>query len=217
MKGVLFDLDGTLIDSVGDLAIAAETALTELGYPPRKLEEIKSFVGNGAYKLAERMLPAGKATEENTKELLAAYLKCYEESCIRETRPYADIPQVLSELKARGYRLGVVSNKPDKLTKHIVSHFFNGLFDVAEGQKEGVPLKPDPTLANEVIQRLGLEEGKYYFIGDSGEDMRTAKNCGATGIGVLWGYRREEDIRSGGAAHVVKTPLKILDIVVSLD
>lgn len=213
MKAVLFDLDGTLINSLGDLADACNYVLKQNGYDPYPEEQYKYFVGNGMDKLIRAILPQD-ATEETFQTIREQYKARYLAHSLDRTRPYEGVVEVLKELKKEGFCLAVVSNKPDEQSQKVIKALFEpGLLDVVAGNRPGLPVKPDPTLPKEVLSRLEADPGQSYFVGDSGVDMKTALNCGLKGIGVTWGFRTEEELWKAGARYVVHRPGELLDLV----
>ncbi|CZT57962.1 HAD family hydrolase [Solibaculum mannosilyticum] len=213
MKAILFDLDGTLINSLGDLADACNHVLKQNGYEPHPEEQYNYFVGNGMDKLIWAILPEG-STEEAFQKIREQYKSYYLAHSLDRTRPYEGIQETLKQLKEQGFLLAVVSNKPDEQSQKVVKALFEpGLFDLVAGNRPGLPVKPDPALPREVLNRLGADPDKSYFVGDSGVDMKTALNCGLKSIGVTWGFRTEEELRQSGASHIVCRPSQLLDVV----
>ncbi|MFR5630434.1 MAG: HAD family hydrolase, partial [Ruthenibacterium lactatiformans] len=177
-RAVIFDLDGTLLNTIGDLAAAANHTLAEMGFAPHTEEEYKYMVGNGIPKLIERFLPPGhrdKATQAQAARLFFPYYDAHKEDA---TAPYPGIPALLAALHGAGVKLGVVSNKEDALTKSVVSHYFPGLFDAVAGHTLGTPTKPDPHLVNGMRAAFGLSAQQVLYVGDSGVDIETARNAG---------------------------------------
>ncbi len=205
-KAVLFDLDGTLLDTIGDLAAAADETLRALGWPTHTVEEYKYMVGNGVPRLIERFLPSGHQDEETQRRAAALFFPYYDAHKQDTTAPYPGIPALLTSLKARGVRLGVVSNKENALTQGVIAHYFPGVFDAVAGHTLGTPTKPDPHLVNEMRTSFGLAPGEVLYAGDSGVDMETARNAGVAGCGVLWGFRTEAELRAAGASFLARTP-----------
>ena len=202
MPLIIFDLDGTVLDTVDDLTNAANSGVMSLGFPKRSREEVMSFVGNGVAKLMERALPKGQATEENVKKSLEQFNIFYSEHFADSTRPYDGMLQMLEELKARGSKLAVFSNKPDRFSKELIGKFYPGIFDVVLGSRDGVPRKPDPTAELEIMHMLGAHPDEVLHIGDSDTDLAAAKNAGVGFVGVSWGYRSEESLKAAGAEKV---------------
>ncbi len=205
----IFDLDGTLLDTVLDLVILTNQALEDCGFPPRTAEEILSFVGNGARALMYQAVPQG-ASEEQVDEAMQRFKDLYPEYGAVLTIPYAGIPQLLQALKEQGKRLGVLSNKFDAGTQELIAHFFPGVFDVVHGECDAIPRKPDPTGLMITMRELDAENCAY--VGDSGGDMRVARAAGAFPVGVTWGYRPAEELEEAGAEFLATTPLDILEL-----
>lgn len=208
---VLFDMDGTLLDTLTDMEAAVNHILTQYGYPVRTLEEVRRFVGNGAGLLIHRALPQG-VDPAREAEVLAAYRAYYQaHNCIR-TRPYEGIPELLAALRRAGVRTAVVSNKPDETTRTLAARFFPEL-DGALGQRDGVAAKPAPDMVQAVLSWLGAEPGRALYVGDSEVDVDTARNAGLAMIGVSWGFRGREALESAGAPAVADTPAQLLELL----
>ena len=208
---ILFDLDGTLTDTLADIADAMNRALRMHGLPEHPVDAYRMMVGNGAAMLARR---AVGERQELAADVLRDYQRRYETHSLVRTRPYEGMPEALRALKARGLRLAVLSNKPDADSRLVVSHFFGGaLFDIVQGQKPGVPAKPDPTAALAIAEALGVPPAEWLYLGDSGVDMDCAVRAGMRPAGVLWGFRGEEELLAHGAACLISHPSRIVDIV----
>ena len=190
--GLLFDLDGTLLDTLGDLANSTNAALAAFGYPQRSLEEIRSFVGNGAKNLCRLAMPR---EAENLEEVHAAFQAHYKEHCNLETAPYAGIPEALEQLK--DIPMAIVSNKPDYAVKELAEVFFPGIY--ARGEVAGIPRKPAPDMLYKAMEDIGVH--KCIYIGDSEVDLQTTLGAGIPCLSVTWGFRREEDLRIAGATR----------------
>ncbi len=213
MKLVIFDLDGTLINSLDDLADAANYALKKFGYPVHPVESFKYFVGNGVPKLIERVLPENERTPERIEEVKSVFDLYYNNHSTDKTRPYDGIEELVAALKKNGYKIAVASNKSDSFTQALVKQFFGNSFDYVQGALPGVPKKPEPDIVYSIMSRLGSEKNDTYFAGDSNVDMFTAKNAGVTAIGCLWGFRTKEELLSGGADHLAEKPSDIYNII----
>lgn len=209
-KAVIFDLDGTLLNTLDDLADSANYVLEKLGCPTHPVESYKYFVGNGIPKLIERCLPPDKQELKNKAlELFSAYYSKHSED---KTAPYSQIPQLLDELRERGYKLGIITNKANNISQQVVSHFFGeNTFDCVQGLEEGLKAKPDSAGALKVAQTLSVSPENVLYIGDSGVDMQTAVNAGFTPCGVLWGFRKRDELLENGAKIIVESPLQILE------
>jgi len=208
----MFDLDGTLADSLADLANATNAALTALGCPTHPREKYRVLVGDGARVLCERALPADR--QDLLDETLQRMRTNYDAHCFDETRLYDGIPELVSELHRRGYRLAVFSNKPDVFTKRMIEHYFNpNPFDAVRGHQAGAPLKPDPTGALEIARELDIPAGEWLYLGDTNTDMRTAKGAGMIAVGVLWGFRDRSELVGSGAEEIVAAPAEVLKLL----
>lgn len=205
MTGILFDLDGTLLDTLDDLMDGVNHALQEFGYPLRSRNEIRKFVGNGAANLTQRSVPAGAPWES----VHASFQSFYREHCQVKTAPYPGIMEALADLSAR-YPVAIVSNKPDKATKSLCAQYFPGLY--ARGESTDCPRKPAPDMVHMAMQSLGID--KCIYVGDSEVDVLTAKNANVPCLSVLWGFRDETEIRNAGGTHFCQTPE---DMVSALD
>jgi phosphoglycolate phosphatase len=213
-QAVLFDLDGTLIDSLEDIAAAANQALRECGYPVHPAAAYRQFVGEGVRMLFRRALAPQEATEEMLAALSAGFARCYEKHWNQATRPYPGIEELLLALGARGLALAVLSNKPDAFTQRCVAHYFPGhRFAAVQGQIEGTPRKPDPAGALQVARRAGAEAARVVYVGDSATDMQTAVRAGMYPVGVGWGFRQVAELVGSGAARVINAPAELLEIV----
>lgn len=213
MKLVIFDLDGTLVDSLADLAEAVNYALSQFNFPVHPLESFRYFVGNGVPKLIERALPEDNRSQEQieqTKEIFGTY---YNMHCTDKTRPYDGIEKLLADLKRQGIKLAVASNKSDEFARLIVKHFFGDTFDCVSGGKADIPKKPAPDIVFGIMKELGVSAEDTYFIGDSNVDMFTAQNAGIKSIGCLWGFRTKEELVSGGADFIAEKPDDIYKII----
>lgn len=201
VRAVLFDLDGTLVDSLHDIASALNAALEAHGLPSHPLESYRRFVGEGVANLVRRALPKG--SEALFDPIIADYRVRYSDNMLRATRPYPGIADALISLQRRRIRLAVLSNKPDLATSRLVAHFFPRTFEVVYGERMGLPRKPDPRVALEIAAALGVRPPEVAFVGDTRVDMNTARAAGMLPVGVTWGFRDEEELRSTGAQILV--------------
>ena len=194
-KLVIFDLDGTLLDTIADLAESANHALKQLGYPTRDVETIRTFVGNGVNKLLFRALPDEEKTEENMIRMRTHFVPYYDAHNADLSAPYPGIVALLEELQAKGLRMAVASNKYQEATAKLVKHYFP-MIDFVEvlGQREGINVKPDPTIVFDILQKAGVSKEETLYVGDSGVDMQTAINAGVDAIGVTWGFRPRTEL-----------------------
>lgn len=197
-QNVIFDLDGTLLNTIDDLADAANWVCERHGWPTHTVEEYKQLVGNGMAVLAQRFVPADWRTPVRIAQVLGEFMPYYDAHKEDKTAPYPGLPELLSELKGAGVKVAVLSNKAHSLVPDILEHYFPGVFSYAQGALEGQPTKPDPTLLHKLMGEMGATKDNTLFVGDSNVDARTAKNGGLTCCGVLWGFRgREELVREG--------------------
>lgn len=209
MDTIIFDLDGTLLDTLEDLTDAVNYALNTYHMPTRTIDEVRCFVGNGVRTLMIRAVPQG---EENPRfeEVFAAFKEYYGEHCNDKTRPYDGIMELLKTLKKQGYVLGIVSNKIDSAVKELNRKYFADLIYVAIGEREGVQRKPAPDTVLTALQELGKEKKNAIYIGDSEVDIATAMNVGIPCISVLWGFRSVEFLKENGADNFAKEPADVL-------
>lgn len=216
-KACIFDLDGTLADTLHSIAYFCNGTLEAFGYPPIPIEDYKLLVGNGADLLMRRMLARVGAdlSEEEFKSFRAEYDRRYAADPMALVGAYPGLPYVLPRLRDKGVKLGVLSNKPDDMTRAIVAELYPGIFHAVHGQREGVPTKPDPTAALALMEELGVSPAETLYIGDSGVDMDTARNAGMDSCGVLWGFRGREELLQHGAMHLAGDPGELEKIIVS--
>lgn len=209
-KAVLFDLDGTLTDTLADIAEAMNRALRLHDLPQWPVEAYRYLVGNGARVLAQRCVRERQELAEAVRQTYQAY---YETHNLVRTRPYDGVPELLAALQARGMRLAVFSNKPDADTKAVVRHFFPDIaFDVVRGQVEGVPVKPDPAGALAVAAEMSIAPGEFLYLGDTSVDMQCALAAGMHPVGAVWGFRTAQELTDSGAEHLAQTPGDLLTI-----
>lgn len=212
-RAILFDLDGTLIDTLDDLADATNRVLIARGYPPHPAAAYRYYVGEGARVLIQRALPEPARTPANVEACLAAFREDYGINWRVKTQPYPGIPAMLDGLVSRGIQLSVLSNKPHNNVVDIVSTFLGRWsFDQVFGQREGVPTKPNPTGALEVARAMQVTPAEVVFLGDSGVDMLTAVAAGMYPAGVLWGFREAEELLAAGAQVLLPDPAAVLDL-----
>lgn len=206
MRAVLFDLDGTLLDTLPDIARSLNETLLFYGYPACPLAQVRMYVGDGAKKLVERALPAGAADVE---EVYAAFRERYGKSDHGLTAPYLGMHEALTELRARGMKLAVITNKPQEAAKACVEKFYGGLFDFVGGDSGMFPCKPDPSLSRYCALTLRVPMGECLFVGDGEADVRTAKSAGMRCVSVLWGYRTREQLAAAGADSFISSPAEL--------
>ena len=196
-KLVIFDLDGTLLDTIADLAESANYALKQLDYPTHPVDAIRTFVGNGINKLLERALPAHEQTEENIMRMRSHFVPYYDIHNADLSTPYPGIVSLLEDLQAKGILIAVASNKYQEATVKLVKQYFPNI-DFVEilGQREGINVKPDPSIVFDILQKANLSKENVLYVGDSGVDMQTAINAGVDAVGVTWGFRPRAELES---------------------
>lgn len=214
MKVVIFDLDGTLLNTIADLSAAANHALLSLGFAQREEAECRRFVGNGVTKLLERALPDGEKTAENVERMRIAFFKYYDEHLWDETSVYCGMTELLEALQSRGVLLAVASNKYQSATQRLVNHFFPQIkFMEVLGQREGFPVKPDPEIVHEILLSSGARKEDVLYVGDSDVDMQTAQNAGVRVCAVTWGFRSRELLESFCPDFITDTAREILTMI----
>lgn len=209
-KIVIFDLDGTLLNTLDDLADSTNYALAKFGYPTRTIEEVRQFVGNGVAKLIERAIPNGK-NNPNFEKCLAIFKENYAQNMYNKTAPYAGILEMLSNLKSKGLKIAVVSNKFDLAVKELCKKYFDGYIDFAAGENEaqGIKKKPAPDTVFTVLKEFELNPEDAVYVGDSDVDIMTAKNSQMPCISVTWGFRDEDFLLKNGATILINTTSEI--------
>ncbi len=212
IKAVIFDLDGTLTNTIADLADAVNVQLKARGCKTHSYDEYKYFVGTGSYNLVKKASPEG-TTEEEITEILKGFFSYYGEHYLDKTLPYDGIEEMLSTLKKNRIRLAVCSNKINHMTENVCQKFFSGIFDFTLGQTDRFPLKPDPEAPLWIAEQWGILPSEVIFTGDSGVDMETAKNAGFTAVGCAWGFRTRDELLSAGADYIIEKPADLLKIV----
>ena len=214
-KAVIFDLDGTLVDSLADLSDSVNLMLESYGFPTHEMEKYRYFVGNGSKKLMERTLPRDKAASaEFVEEALVKYKAIYKERLLEKTRPYNGVRELLAELKSRGIPLAVCTNKHNDAALTIVKILFApGTFEEVLGDRPGFPKKPNPATPLEIASHLSVKPDAVAYLGDTSVDMETAVHAGFLPVGVLWGFRPEEELVKSGAKVLLKAPLELLEKV----
>lgn len=213
-KLAVFDLDGTLLDTISDLSTACNVALEAFGYPPHDEETYKTYVGNGIYKLIERSLPKAARKQEHVlrvKEVFDAYYKAHS---LDQTKPYEGIIQLLKNLKKQGIACGVVTNKAHPYAIELVKLFFGDLIEYTLGQREGVPTKPHPQSVLEMMAYFNETSAACIYIGDSNVDIQTAQAAHLESVGVLWGFRSKEELIKAGATYLVENTEQLEGIII---
>jgi phosphoglycolate phosphatase len=186
---VIFDLDGTLLDTIEDIKNSVNVTLEKFGYPERSLAEVKSYINNGAYQLIFKALPENARSDENVKAVLADYVEVYAKHVCEKTRPYKDIPELISKLKSDGIKLAVVSNKPERHVRTLLDLCFGkGVFDYCSGTGENLPRKPDKECIRRALDYLKVPPDSVLYVGDSSVDVMTARNSELKCVGVTWGF-----------------------------
>jgi len=223
-RGVIFDLDGTLADTLADLTDAVNVGLSSLNYGPRAADEVRQWIGDGMMQLCRRAiiaaLPAdrqvaGSSVPDTTVAAMAeVFTEHYRRHRLDKTVAYPDMAFLLTELAAHGLKLAVFSNKPHEHTVALVEALFKGWpWAVVEGGREDRPKKPDAELTRQVLARLDLQPAEVLTVGDSSPDMQAARNVGATAVGVTWGFRSREELLAAGADHVIDRPAELLELL----
>lgn len=213
-KLVIFDLDGTLLNTIADLAHSTNYALEKNGFPTHQLGEYNYFVGNGINKLFERALPEGEKTEENIAKIRRDFLTHYDVHNADNSRPYEGIPELLHALQEKGLQIAVASNKYQAATSKLVGYFFPNIhFTAVLGQREGVKTKPDPGIVAEIREKAQVDAADTLYIGDSNVDMQTAINSGVDGCGVTWGFRPASELESYHPKYIAQKASDILSML----
>ncbi len=208
-RAAVFDLDGTLANTLEDLADSMNVTLASFGLPTHPLEPYRYYVGKGMLNLARSAAPEG-TDEDVLVQIRDRMVDHYRHNWSHKTRPYDGIPDLLEQLKKRGLRLAVLSNKPDEFTKDMVEKFFPGTFEYVSGARDGVPIKPDPTAAAFIAQVFGLEPSNCLYFGDTNTDMKTGRAAGMFTVGVSWGFREVLELTEAGAQAIIDTPAEAL-------
>lgn len=213
-RAVLFDLDGTLLDTLADLADAANAMLADMGLPGHPRDAYRYFIGEGVEKLVERALPPGRRDPASLAAGAARLREHYGRDWAAKTRPYPGVPELVAELGRRGLLQAVLSNKPDDFTRLMTAHYFpENPFAVVRGALAGVAKKPDPAAALAIAGGLGFKPGEFLYLGDSAIDMQTATAAGMRAVGAAWGFRTCQELLDNGARHVIAAPLDLLALL----
>lgn len=214
-KACIFDLDGTLTDTLESLTFSVNETMKEIGFPAITREQCRQFVGNGSKVLIEKTLKAeGDDELIHFDEAFAAYGRIFDDNCTYHVTPYDGVPELLRELKDRGLKLGVLSNKPDRQAVHVVKEIFGeGIFDEVRGQREGVPRKPDPAAVTAMAEAFGADASEILYIGDSEVDGATGRRAGMDTILVSWGFRSRQVLEQAGPKWIVDSAEEILEII----
>ena len=213
-KLVIFDLDGTLLNTIADLAQSTNHALEACGFPTHPVESYPHFVGDGINKLFERALPESERTEVNVLCVRSHFVPFYDAHNADLSTPYDGMVAVLSHLQAKGVKLAVASNKYQVATEKLVAHFFPNIqFDAVFGQRDGIPVKPNPAIVTDIIAITQVDKADILYVGDSGVDMQTACNSEIESVGVTWGFRPEAELVENNATHIVHQAADILKYI----
>ena len=211
---VIFDLDGTLLNTIADLAQSTNYALKELGYPTHEEDAYRFMVGNGINKLFERALPEGEKTEANVLRVRQKFVPYYDLHNADKSLPYPGIPELLTDLQTQGIQLAVASNKYQAAAEKLIAHYFPSIHFIAVfGQREGIPTKPDPAVVHEILKIAAMASTDTLYVGDSGVDMQTAINAGVTSCGVTWGFRPRTELEAFHPDYIVERAEEIARIV----
>ncbi len=212
LKLAVFDLDGTLVNTIADLAYSCNCALEKFGHPTHSVESYKYFVGNGVYKLVERAAPEDCRDKGHLMEIKKEFDRVYNENYLRQSKPYDGIKEQLKRFNENGIKVAVLSNKPNVFTQKMVTTLFGDIeFACVFGQRENVPVKPDPCAVLQIMEQCGADKNETCYIGDSNVDILTAINSGAAPIGVSWGFRGRDELADAGAKFIVDNPNELYD------
>lgn len=218
IKAVIFDLDGTISDTISTITHYCNVTLEYCGFEPIGEDKIKYFVGDGKKKLIHRLIGYYNAdTPQMFEKAEKKYDSEYERDVVYETKPFDGICSLIAELRKNGLKTAVLSNKPDNVTVMITDIMFKGLFDICHGKREGIDTKPNPQGALLTAEELGVKPTECVFVGDTNVDIFTAKNSDMISIGVLWGFRDFDELKNAGADHIVNKPNEILDIILKIE
>lgn len=209
---VIFDMDGTLLDTLEDLTDAVNAGLACCNYPARTLDEVRKFVGNGVRVLMTKAVPGG-TSQDDLEKCLAAFKKYYSKHSKDKTEPYKGILPLLSSLKERGIKTAVISNKYDNAVQQLCADYFPGKFDAARGERDGVPRKPAPDMIYDILTELNSDREHTIYVGDSEVDVATAHNAGLICAGVTWGFRDRNILEEKGADHIIDSPEELIAIL----
>ncbi len=211
-EAIIFDLDGTILDTLPDLHGSVNFALGEMGYDKRSIDEVRCFVGNGIGKLIERAVPSF-ATDEDTKKCLGIFMEHYNNNLANLTKPYDGIVEMLHSLKARGFRLAVLSNKRDDAVKALVDKFFPDTFQYVSGEKQNIPRKPHPQGVFNALEELSVSAENTVYVGDSEVDVETARNSGLKCFAVSWGFRDKSVLIDCKPEYIIDKPSLLAELL----
>jgi len=210
---VIFDLDGTVLDTLDDLANSVNWVCAQHGWPTHERDAYKYFVGNGMVKLLERATPDEAKQPGRWEQVQEQFHAYYAQHKADNTRPYEGMEQVLNQLKRSGVAIAVLTNKPHTAAQPIMERYYPGVFPVVQGALPNLPVKPDPALLTQMMERMGAKPESTLFVGDSNVDIQTAKNGGLSSCGVLWGFRTRQELEGEGADFIAHTPEDLLNII----
>lgn len=214
VQAVLFDLDGTLLDTLEDIANSANSALLRYGLPTHSVDAYRYFIGDGVTMLISRALPDESRDSDIIAKCVKGFRQDYSRNWNVKTRPYEGVPELLDALAAKHIKMAILSNKPDDFTKQCVSELLpNHNFEMILGQRDAIPIKPDPVGALQIADRLGITPSRFLYLGDSAIDMKTAVRAGMFPVGALWGFRPLEELQEHGAQAVIDHPMDLLGLL----
>ncbi len=211
---MIFDLDGTLINSIGDLCVSVNQALEKCGFATHPEDAYRFMVGDGVMKLFERALPEGARTEENILRIRDLFIPFYEIHNADLSHPYEGIPELLEELQKRGVKMAVASNKYHSATLKLIAHFFPNIhFELVLGNREGVPRKPNPQIVEEILEYTKVGKNEVLYVGDTNVDMQTAKSAEVDCLGVSWGFRPKVELTAHNPLAIIDNPSQLIDYI----
>jgi len=214
MNLIVFDLDGTLLNSLEDLADSANHVLSQHGFPTHPVDAYRYFVGDGVRKLIERILPEPERRESRIEACKREFVDYYDIHKEDKTAAYPGISELLLSLKRRGLKIAVATNKVHLAVEPLMRKYFPEVrFDVVLGQRDGIPVKPDPRILYDILEETGCEPSETMHVGDTATDMQLAYNAGVSSVGVLWGYRPLEELQAAGAEHIIRRPDELLELI----
>ncbi|MBU1141355.1 MAG: HAD family hydrolase [Firmicutes bacterium] len=212
IKAIIFDMDGTILNTIEDITESINFAFTQLGYSKQTMDAVKMAVGSGAFQLIERLAPK-KLKQQEIKELYEAYQTHYDVNKDNLTGPYEGIMDLLDQLKHQGYLLAVVSNKYEYLVQELNIKIFHNYFDASIGDAPGIPIKPAPDMVYKALNLLGVKKEEALFVGDSDVDIITAQNAGLKSVGVTWGFRDQKTLEAHHATYIIHHPFELMSIL----
>ncbi len=212
-KGIIFDLDGTLLDTIEDIADSMNNVIKRFGYRPQGIEDYKIYVGDGVENLVKRVTKRADIGRLESLEIIKQFKKEYNKRWNLKTKPYVNIMKILQLLKEKDVKMAVLSNKPDYFTKIMVKYYFPHIkFRKVVGEKRGYPIKPDPFFAIQIAKDLNISPDFFVYLGDTGTDMQTAIQAGMFPVGALWGFRDKDELLAGGAKLLISDPIEVIEL-----